>query len=542
MSDTADLVLLDADVLTMDPAHPRATALAVRGGRVVAIGDAADVRPLVGAGTRVVDANGRFAMPGFYDSHNHMLNTGLGLVRPRLSGAEDIAGVQAVVAAAAAAAPAETWVQTSPAWHENQLVERRLPTAGELDAVSGDHPVVVRRGGHNLVLNSAGLALAGIDATTPNPPGGTFVRDAAGALTGQVVGKGALAKVLPVLPLVTDEEWGRALAAVSTAYAEAGITSVIEPGLSAEQMSWLRTQAAEGRLSTHVSMLWMAPVTGRTPAEAVEVLREGHLVLDLDDEWCRTTGVKLIADGGVETGYYREPYARVDDPAHPCGKPLLDRELLVGIARELIRTGIPAGIHTLGDATADMVLDSLVAAAAAEGVATLPHWSLIHFLNPRPEHWAHVRALDLTVAVQPSLVAALAGGFVDYLGRERAAALSPLPEVLEHRPGRVGGGSDSPVAPHPPLSGIAAAVTRATSEGVLGPESRIPVERALSLYTTGSAWCGREAHTKGSLTPGRFGDVVVLSADPTRTPAAELADLEVLCTVVSGRVIHDRLS
>lgn len=540
MSSVADLVVHHADVWTMDPARPRARAVAVRAGRVVAVGDDAEIAAYRARATRVIDAGGRFVMPGFYDSHNHLMKTGLSMLRPGLGAAASIADVQAVVAAAAAGTEPGGWIETGASWHENQLSERRLPAAAELDAAAPGHPVVVARGGHNLVASSEALRRAGITADTPSPPGGTYVRDEAGRLTGHVIGKPALAPILAALPRVDDAQLATAVTAAARAYAASGITSVIEPGLSLDQMAVYRDIAARGELTVRTSMMWLPPI-GSTADAAVEAIEDGGFTVDLDGEWCRTTGIKLLADGGVETGFYREPYLRPDDPAHPCGKALIEPDVLTAVCRAVARRGWQLGVHVLGDAATDAVLDAF-AAAERDTRAGLPRWTLIHLLNPRAEHWRRIHDLRLAITVQPALFWQLAGGFVDYLGHDRAADIGPLADLVRRFPTTVGGGSDSPVAPFAPLPGMASAATRGTRDaGVLGPRWAVDIPTMLRLYTTGSAWCGREEHTKGCLAPGRFGDLVVLSEDPREVPPGDVSQIEVLTTVVGGRVVHDAL-
>lgn len=535
----ADLVLTNASVLTMDPQRPAATSVAVKDGAVIAVGGDTDTGGLVGPRTRVLNADGRFALPGFHDSHNHLMTTGLGMLRPGLHAAHTVADVQAVVARAAAATAPGDWIETGPAWHENQLAERRFPTAAELDAVAPAHPVAIRRGGHNMVVNSEALRRAGITADTTNPAGGTFVRDAQGNLTGHLAGKAALAPVLAALPPVTAAQWAAAVATAAEAYAAAGITAVVDPGLTAEQMAVYRALAARDELTVRTSMMWLPPVAGRDAASALAVLRSGGFTPDLRSPWCRTLGIKLIADGGVETGYYRDRYAQPDDPDHPWGKPLLDPDVLDAVCTGAAAQGWHLGVHVLGDAATDMVLAAFHTAAAA---GPLPRWTLIHLLNPRPEHWPAIRDLGLSVTAQPGLFWQLAGGFVQYLGVDRARNIGPLAELVRRLPGQVGGGSDSPVAPFAPLAGIAAAATRGTRDaGRLGEEWAVDVATMLELYTTGSAWCAGQEKVAGRLAPGRFGDLVVLSADPRSVPADEVGEIEVLATVVGGMVVHDRL-
>ncbi len=541
MSSSRDIAIVNARLLTMDPSRPEAGALAARDGVVHAVGTDDEIRALIDDGTQVIDAGGRFAMPGFYDSHNHLLLTGLGMLMPSLAAACSVADVQEVVREAASELPPGTWVQTSPGWHERRLTEQRFPTRAELDAAAPDHPVFVRRGGHNAILNSAALAAAGIDATTPNPPGATYVKDATGDLTGHVVGLVEVHRLSQIPPQPTPEHCRQAVETAGAAYAAQGVTSLIEPGLSAPQMAFYRGLAAEGALRQRVSLMWMAPPLAAFGGDPAAALDSGGFEPRLDDPWCRAIGVKLLADGGVETGFYREPYVEQDDPDFPCGKPLIAPADFAALAREIGRRRWHLGVHTMGDAAIDFVLDAFEDAHAEASIAEL-RWTLIHLMNPRADHWPRIERMRPAVAMQPSLLWQLAGGLHAYIGPQRTARVAPLREVLDRSATPVGGGSDSPIAPFPPLLGIASAVTRDTrDEGVVGPEWAITVDEALAMYTTGSAWCGFEEDTKGCLAPGRYADVVVLSDDPRRVPADEIAGIEVLLTLAGDRVTHDAL-
>ncbi|NUR91174.1 MAG: amidohydrolase family protein, partial [Nonomuraea sp.] len=465
--------------------------------------------------------------------------TGTGLLQPALRDCRTVADVLAVVAGAAGEPGARgDWIVTNPGWHESQLAEGRLPTRWELDSASPERPVFLGRGGHNVVLNTAAMRRLGLADDAVAPDGATYVRDERG-LTGQIIGVvhiGALSSRLP------DPRPGFDADAIRTAqrrYAEAGIVSVLDPGLTLPQIETYRELDRAGELRLRVGMLWRAPQAGSSVEDALELLGSGELKPEhRSDARLRFLGVKIGVDGGVETGFYREPYRRQDDPSHACGKAIHTAEEVVAICRAANRAGLPVGAHAVGDAGIDLALRAF-AAADADSPIRDNRWTLIHMMYPRPDHWEIANRLGVGVTAQQPLLYALGGGFVDYIG-ERAQDIEPLAEYLRRSDLPVGGGSDSPVAPYAPLLGIASSVTRSTrSAGVLGPQWAISPEQALDMYTRGSAWSTFEDHLAGTLTPGKLADLVVLDGDPAGVDPTEIDSLGVRMTVASGAVVHD---
>jgi predicted amidohydrolase YtcJ len=539
--DVPDVVLLNARVRTLDAADRTAEAIAVKHGRVLAVGDTATVRRLAGPGTRQLDLAGLNVLPGFYDSHNHMLSTGLNFGAVDLSETRSVAEVLAAVAARAGATPPGEWVVASSRWHESQLAENRFPTRVELDRVSPNHPVWIPRGGHNRVLNTAAFTRGGVTKDTPNPPGGTYVRDAAsGELTGHIIGRAAFARIERLLPRPTLSGQTDALRAAVKAYHAAGITSVIEPGLSGEELRGFQGLWERGELTVRTNaMLRVFP--GTTKAEldqALDAIRSLAFATGFGDEWLRLSGLKFTADGGVETSYLREAFAHADDPTAPRGKPHASPENMLAVCMLASRLGWQMGIHCVGDAGIDQVLDAY---AGAHATRPLPgqRWTIIHMMLARPEHFARAREMGLVITAQQPLMYALGAGFVKYWGAARAADCEPLKAYLDSGL-PVGGGSDSPVTPYQPLLGLWSSVTRETQlAGVQGAHWAIPMAAALRWYTRGSAYAAFEDAIKGSLEPGKLADLVALSVDPLNASPAEVRDARVLLTMVGGRVVHD---
>ena len=538
MSPAADRVFYNGSVHAMDDARTVATAIALAGERVLATGDDVEMRSLAAPGAEAVNLRGRTVIPGLIDSHNHMLSTGLNAEHVDLSSARTIGDVLSAIGRRAAQTDG-SWVVTSSRWHETQLAEQRFPTGDELDGVVPGIPVLIRRGGHNVVANSLALKLAGIDEAIADPPGGTYVRGTDGRLTGQVIGAPACGRLTRLLPEPASAQLSSAIKRANRLYNAAGLTGVIEPGLTPVELRAYQALHADGKLTVRtVLMPRLAPGTTEESLDrALESLRSMPLLTGFGDELLCIGGIKIGADGGVETNFVREPYTHADDPASPRGKPQVNLRNLSAVCIEAARLGWQVGVHCVGDAAIDLVLAAYQAADVQHSIAAL-RWTLIHMTLAHPEHFDAARRLRLCVAAQQPLIYALGAGWVRYWGHERASAASPLAAyAASGLP--IGGGSDSPVTPYQPLLGIWSSVTRATQlAGVLGPEWAITPAEALTWYTLGSAYLSFDEHRRGSLEPGKLADLVILGADPFRVPLDEIKDIPVEETLVGGRTVY----
>jgi predicted amidohydrolase YtcJ len=392
-------------------------------------------------------------------------------------------------------------------------------------------------------VNSQAFQLAGITRDTPNPPEGTYVRDPeTGELTGHCIEIWTFRRILDCLPVPTPEDHATALRAIMRVYAELGITSVIEPGLYPPEIAGFRLLRERGEMTTRTSMMWRFE-PGTTPAALDTCLAEltsGREVPALDDPWLRMLAIKMSADGGVEAGYYREPYAYTDDPHDPCGKIRISLENLTAFCTEAARRGWQVGVHCVGDAAADTVLDAY---EAVDRVVPLgdKRWTMIHLMNPRAEHWPRINRLRLAISAQQPLVYSLGAGFLKYIGAERTRNLEPLRAYLQNCNQPVGGGSDGPTAAYQPLLSLWSMVARQTEHaGVQGPAWAVTPAQALWMYTYASAWCGFEEHVKGSLVPGKYADMVVLSDDPRAVEPDAISEIQAQLTLVDGRVVYER--
>ena len=539
--DVPDLVLLNARVRTMTAGTPLAEAIAVKHGRIIAVGDTATIRALAGPSTVQHDLAGLTIIPGFHDSHNHLRQTGLNFFAVDLSEARSVGDVLAAIKTRVAITPPGEWVVASSRWHESQLGEKRFPTRAELDAITPNHPVMIPRGGHNRVVNSPAFARAGITRDTPNPPGGTYVRDpATGELTGHIIGAAAFMRLQRLLPSPTRAQENDAIRNAMKAYHAAGITSVIEPGLEPRELATFQRLWQSGALTVRVTaMLRIFPGTTKDELDrALASIRGVAFTTGFGDQWLRLGGIKFTADGGVETSYLREPFAHADDPSSSRGKPHASLDNMKAVCLLANELGWQMGIHCVGDAAIDQVLDAYATAHAASPLAG-KRWTLIHMMRERPEHFQRAKAMGLVITAQQPLMYALAGGFLKYWGTTRTADCEPLRMYLDSGL-PVGAGSDSPVTPYEPLLGLWSSVTRETQlGGVQGAQWAIPMADALRWYTIGSAHTAFEEDLKGSIEPGKLADLIALSVDPLKAAPTDVRDAKVLMTMVGGRIVHD---
>ncbi len=522
-----DAVYINGKIVTVDARFSIAQAFAVTGDRFTAIGSSAEIRKLEGPATRIVDLNGRTVVPGLEDSHLHGAGGGPGI---DLSNARSIAEVLAAIRERVNASAAGTVAVSNSDWHEAQLKEQRLPLRRDLDAVSPNNPVVLVRGGHEYILNSAALAKWHIEKSTAAPEGGQISRYPDGEPNGELVDR---ARTLVTLPSnrLTEEQQIESWVAQYKKLNAAGLTSVRHPGIGVEQYKILQEMKRRGLLTMRVNILFSLPADLHSlPAKP-----------DEGDEWLRAAGVKLIVDGGFEGGWMREPYQE------PYGKDgtfrglqLIPKERYTTIVKELNRLGWRVGTHAVGDAAIDQVLDAYEAANAEKSIVGR-RWAIEHGFLPRDEHFARMRALGLVVTVQDHLY--LAGpSLVRYWGPKRAAYVTPVRAYLDHGV-KIAAGTDAPVVPYPPLWTIYHFVTRDTiSGGVLGADQAITREEALRASTIDNAYLTFDEKIKGSIEAGKLADFVVLAEDILTVPAKRIEQMGVAMTVVGGKTVFGNVN
>ena len=537
-----DVIFFGANVITMAEDTARAEALAVRRDEIIAVGTTAELDALAGPATQRVDLGGRTVVPGFIDAHSHLDLAGqmgftLADLRPPPIGTfSDVPSIQRALRRQLKSAGPDEWIVGS-GYDDTLLREKRHLTRTDLDAVSATRPIVALHVSlHIAVANSTALALAGIDASTPQPTGGVIRKDPdTGQPTG-VLEEAAMARVLSRMPprprAVRTEALGRGIGK----YARQGITTAQDGATDLETIEVLMELDRRGRLPVRVVMFPRAEIALRMMA--------GDFVLDVTASDRLTLGaVKIIGDGSIQgyTGYLREPYhvPPADDPAYR-GFPAMPPAVLTGLVRDLYDGGFQVAIHANGDAAIDDALHAIeVAQAAFPRADDRP--ILIHAQMSRPDQLDRMAALGAVPSFFVLHTYYWGNRHRDvFMGPERAARMSPLHSARD-RGLRFTIHTDAPVVPMEPLRLLWSAVNRVSTTGdVIGPDERIGPEAALRAMTLDAAYAYFKEDAIGSLEPGKKADFVVLSADPTTVDPMTIDQIQVLRTVVGGETVFAR--
>ncbi|GAB4429300.1 MAG: amidohydrolase [Chloroflexi bacterium OHK40] len=533
-----DLILHGGAIYTLWPELPRCAAIACKDGRVIALGDDAEVRALAGPTTELVDLGGRTVIPGINDAHNHLLELGLKLGRLALDECGSIAELVALVRDAADRTPPGQWI-VGEGWNESLFAEGRLPNRHDLDAATTRHPVLLKRFFNMDVVNSRALELAGVTRYTPDPPGGRVERDATGE-PGGILRASAKLLCRSLLPEPSDEERVAAIEAAGRAYLAVGITSVLEPGLAPPEIRAYMLARRAGRLPVRANLMpsWHG-FRDDEGHEELDARAAGLGVLSgLGDEWLRLGGLKMAIDGGTtsHTAWMFQPFlgeAQVYDFNR------LDPEELREFFARGHGLGWDIGIHAIGDRAHHE------AAAAFADVLTAapgPHrHNLIHGYFASEESLAWMVRHGLAVVIQPTFIYYEGDDLFRDVGPELAHRYKPARTYLD-RGIRVVATSDIPSTVHyNPFVGLYSLVTRRTRRGTLiAPQEAISREEALYAYSVAGAWLTREEQLKGPLAPGFLADMAVLDRDYFCCPEEEIRAIQVELTVLGGRVVYRR--
>ncbi len=533
----ADSILYNGTILTMaTPA--RGEAIAIRGGRIVEIGTTREIMRLAGAATRLLDLRGRTALPGFIETHNHPLFYGYTVkiaVDASTPPNETIGDIVERVAERARRTPPGSWIRAER-YDDTLLREKRHPTRAELDRAAPNHPVYLTHvTGHFSVANSRALEIAGVSGATADPPGGFVERDASGNPTGLLAEAAAQALVSQHIPKMKMEDMLECLAAAGAEYVKHGVTSTHDLAIgfqgSAEAIGAYRRAKERNAFAPRVY--------GFLSEHILPELAEGRLgpiagsIAGIGDDHYRLAGVKMWADGSIQgyTGALSEPYYCKPETS---GFPIYDQAQLTARIRALRDAGWHVAVHANGDAAIEALLGAYERNASGG-----QRFRIEHCQTGREDQLDRIAEHDIHVSFFIKHVYYWGDRHRDlFLGPRRAERISPLQSA--HKRGiRFGLHSDCPITPVLPLEGVWAAVNRITSSGQsLGLEQRIDVQTALRGYTSDAAYLSYEENLKGTLEPGKLGDVVVLDRDPTAVPPQELNRLRVEMTIVGGDVVY----
>jgi predicted amidohydrolase YtcJ len=534
-----DLVLVGGRILTMDSRSSVAEALAVRDGKILAVGSDAAVRPIAGPQTRVIDLAGKTVVPGLIDTHAHFGAAGLSDYVVNLGPAKSVAGALELLKAFVARKKPGEWIITG-GWHPpSQLAEKRYLTRQEIDSVAPNNPVYLRTVGHFAMANSLALQKAGIDKTSPNPSGGSFEKDASGELTGVLV-ETAIPLVENLVPPFTEDEEIRQYKIAEGVLNSYGITSVVEGATSARDTRTLQKIALSNAATLRVGLMYRP----EPPAElsAWEAIMSGSgATSGFGDDWLKFGGIKIFYDGGMtlRTAMMRDVYPDSHDNYRGIAQQTPERlKQLVSIAN---KSNWRVGVHVVGDLGVDQVLDAFEAADKEKSIRDR-RFILIHASLIRPEQMDRARALGVRVDFQNVFMWDKAATVERFLGKATADRALPTKTLID-RMGldNLGAGTDFPVNPINPFLNIYIMVTRKDPNGnVYGASEAISREQALRLYTSAASRYMFDEGRKGTLETGKLADLAVLSADIMSIPEDQIKDIKADMTMVGGKVVFQR--
>jgi hypothetical protein len=533
----ADLLLRNAVVYTLDPARPKAEAIAIAAGRVLGVGSEAEVEPHRGPATRVLDLAGATLVPGFVEGHGHLL--GLGELRTSVDLRDAATWDEVVcrVAAAAAQRPAGEWV-FGRGWHESKWaapprpVVRGFPTHAALTAATPRNPVVLERAdGHALIVNARVLEAMQIGRGTAVPEGGEIVRDAAGAVTGVLVDN-AMALVKP--PAVSSEERRRQLGLALEECLRKGVTGFHDAGVPLADISLYRGEAAAGRLPLRLYVMAAGLATMKALGAPESGLGGGMLTI---------RAVKLMGDGamGSRGAALLEPYL---DDAGNSGFFTTPPEEVLEAARYGLAHGFQVNVHAIGDRTNRMVLDQFERAFAERPQARDPRF--------RVEHAQILDERDIPRFARLGVIASMQGihctsdrpWAASRIGEARVAEGLYVWQKLLRSGARILNGTDVPVEDVDPVKNFHASVTREKEDGTpedgFDPSQRMSREETLRSMTLEPAYGSFLEREQGSIERGKRADFTVLSRDIMTVPEDQILGAEVLYTIVDGRVRYQR--
>jgi hypothetical protein len=547
----AERVLINGQVLTVDANDSVAEAVAISGGKIVAVGSTADIRSWIGGTTEVVDLRGRTATPGLIDTHVHFTEVD-GIYSIELAGVKNLDEVLKLVAAQVAKSTPGEWVR-GLGWDEGKLAERRYITAADLDKVAPDNPVWLEHTtGHYGVANSYAMKMAEVRKDTKDPPAGTIDRDGQGAPSG-VMKESAQSLITRLVPPYTVEQQRNGLARMIADFNKEGMTGAKDPGINAAKWDLYNELLRSGKLTVRMFALWSGPRAAEGYQQLIARLAtHPRPPASLGDGVLFSGGIKMFMDGsgGARTAWMHEDWNRnsTGKDTGNKGYPAIAPDAYQTVVNAFHDAGIHVSTHAIGDRAIDWVVDTYAAALQRKPTRGLRH-GIIHDNTPT-DH-----AIDVMARLQRDYDAGypesqaefawwIGDNYAGNLGPERGQRLNPFHTYITKNI-RWAGGSDYPVTPYPARYGIWASVTRKTLNGTygetpFGTAEAVDVKTALRSYT---AWAARQIFSEnrvGTIEVGKDADIAVWDRNMYTVPSDQLKDLSCEMTLFRGKVVYKR--
>lgn len=522
-----DLVLYNANIITIDADRPRAQAAAIWRDRIMAVGTNDEVRALANRNTKLVDLTGRTVVPGFIDAHSHPAVAGRLHLRQVDADLRSITAIQAAIRERAAKTPKGEWIVAFK-YDDTKTAEGRFLTREDLDAATTDHPVYVEhRGGHSAYVNSLAFERVGIKEDTPDPAGGRYVREG-GRLSGRVLetGQAIFERTIPYN--YTRDDYREGVKLISKMLAKVGVTSVHDAYGNPADLGAYHDARDAGELLTRVYCL--------IGSSALDQLIAAGVRTGFGDEWVRVGAVKMTCDGSIS-----ERTARLSQPyiGRPNDYGILVRgeDQLYPIAKKAHDAGWQIGIHANGDVAIDLVL-GIYERLQRESPRRDPRFRIEHCTVINDDLVRRIR--NLSAIPNPfSTYVYFHGEKMREYGAERLNSMFAVRSFLDAGV-KVTQTSDYPPGPFEPMMALQSSVTRTDMRGtVWGAKQKVTVEEALKVGTLHGAYASFEEEQKGSITSGKLADLVVLGRDPLREEPSTLITIPVERTMVGGRWMYE---
>jgi hypothetical protein len=531
----ADLVVLNGKVWTVDKAKPQAEAIAVVNDRIAAVGSNEEIKKWVGPNTRTIDAHGKTVLPGLIDAHVHFSTGGSDVSGVQLKDARNREEFAARIGEHAKKLAKGEWMLGGTWDHEN-WPGAPLPTREWIDKLTPDNPVFVTRyDGHMSLANSLALKLAGVTRDTPVPAGGEIVKDRNGEPTG-VFKDAASSLVDRVIPDPSEEQLTRAIRSAMAEAARFGVTSVHDIS-SAADVRVYQQLLAHGELTVRIYCI--------TPLQQWEAPARSGIRANFGNEWIHLGALKGFADGslGSTTGLFFEPYLDAPNTSGLPNQMMFPEGNMLKMALGADRAGLQLAIHAIGDKAIRIILDTYAEVEKQNGRRDTPRrWRIEHAQHMHPDDFVKFARLGVIASMQPYHAIDDGRWAEKRIGHERGKTTYAFRTFLD-KGVKLAFGSDWFVAPLNPMTGLHAAVTRATLDGKNPdgwyPEQKLSLAEAIEAYTMGSAYAEFAEKEKGSLTAGKFADIVVLDADLFALAPENIKAAKVVSTVVGGKVVYE---